>query len=211
MLTITIFALMNPNVQNEDYLLTESFLSKIDCQNIMDLNKKIIEWNQKMYPSPTFVGHNELLKHYGKSLNWRKIKKWYDERLVRTTMKKMVDKARVEYDPKNPAHKDRPVVDTIFYALEDFAILIEKDEMVKNSKVQLVLGTFQTTKGKKGLLRDFTKDSPDLNEIDNLSDSFGTFIAWLAKEKIKEETSSLTPEEKAKFLKILDDVIPENK
>jgi hypothetical protein len=199
---------------NNNILLPDEFLEKIECENIMDLNYKIREWNEKMYPNPTYVGHNQLLKFYGEVLNWQKVKKWKEQKLVRTITKKMLPGFKTEFDPKNPEHEGKQVSDVDFYAQEDFEILAEKDRILKNPKIKMVVGTFRTTTGRKQLLRDYRKELPDVDEAANLKDVFGGFIAWLAEEMLKDgikSTEELTDEEKKKFTNIIDSVIPKNK
>jgi hypothetical protein len=202
------------STKNNNILLPDEFLDKIVCENIMDLNNKIREWNEKMYPNPTYVGHNQLLKFYGEVLNWQKVKKWKEQKLVRTITKKMLPGLQTELNLKNPEHEGKKVSDVDFYAQEDFAILAEKENLVKNTKVNLVVGTFRTNKGRKQLLRDFRLENPSQSELDNLSESWGGFIAWLAEEKLKEgvnNSDDFTDEEKKKFTNLIESVIPKNK
>lgn len=175
-----------------------------------EVKEAILRYNKAIYPEPTYIGHNELLDLYPGLLNWRKIKLWFNDGLVRYETRKLLYKTTIEYDPNNPEHKDRKLIDTIFYAKEDFQLLVDRDQVKKN-KVKLIHDVFQTNKGKKGLLRDFRKERPDLNEINNLSDSYATFIGWLAMEKIKSEASKkLTQDEQIKFFEILESAIQEN-
>lgn len=208
-LTTQYFSVMNRKI-NQYQILPQDFLDKIGVKNqCMNINEKIIEWNQKMYPEPTFVSQQDLKDKYGNVINWRKIQSWQEQNLVRTKPVKAVYRIWEEYDPTNENHIGKKTKDILYYALEDFAILVEKDQLVKNSKVEIVKGTFSTLKGKKGILRDFRRENPDQSEIDNLSDSYATFIAWLALEKIKEE-ANLSAEYKDKLEEILNSIIPQN-
>ena len=121
---------------------------------------------------------------------------------------KMLAKAKYLYNPKNPKHQGKDLVDTLYYAKEDFEILVEKDNVLKLSP-KLIIDEINTKIGKKILLRDWRKDLPDLKEIENLSDSYGTFIAYLATEKVKEGVVNLSSKEKEKFLEILNKIIPQ--
>lgn len=196
---------MNKNNKQTLYL-SRKFLKKINYADSMSIDEHLKSYNLKLYPTPDYVGMTELIKS-NKTLNWRKINSWADQGLVRTKLKKVLKDQKSEYNPQ--IHLNFEPIEIKFYAKEDFNVLIERDNLVKGGKINLILKEFRTSDGKKVLLRDFSKTNPDLKEIDNLSDSFATFISYLAIKKIQSELSD--SEESKKLISILKSVIPKSK
>ena len=169
----------------------------------------LTNYNQKIYPNPEFLGHNEILSFYGKLLNWRKIANWSELGLVRTKKVKFLKGVNnTLYNEKNTEHLEKGFEYKDYYAKEDFAILVEKEKILKENKIKIK--EIETKDGRLGLYRDFRKNLPDLKEIENLSDSFGTFIGYLAQKKLEEsiQNENFTPEEVIKFQSFLESIFP---
>ena len=184
-------------------------LMKKDPKQLEFASNSLIDWNKKMFPDPVFLGHNDLLSYYGSLLNWRKILKWTEFGLVRTKkVKYLKGTNNTYYNENNLEHLEKGFDYKDHYSRDDFAILIERDRILKQNKIKI--RELETKDGKLGLYRDFRKNFPDLKEIENLSDSLGTFIGYLAQKKLEQsiQNENFTPEEVIKFQSFLESIIP---
>ena len=173
------------------------------------VNKTLIDYNSRLYPNPEFIGLSEILVFYGKLLNWRKVGVWAEKNLVRKQETKyLANTNNTLYNDKNPEHIVKGWRIGYHYAKEDFEILIEKEKILKNNKIKIK--NIVTENSVVGIYRNYQKQLPDLKEIENLADSYNTFICYLAKKKLENELSKqkFTPEEVIKFGNFIDCLVP---
>jgi len=162
--------------------------------------REIITWNKEKYPNPTFQSHTKTLK-IDPILNHEKIKLWTECGILRTKKKSEIIKTLFRKDGT-----PRQIKESKYYAKEDLIMLIEKETLRK--EVRIFMGKIKSKDRYACIIRDFRKKLPDVNEIELLSDSFGTFVCQLALQKIKESSHNLSPEIKAILSEFLHEIIP---
>ena len=201
---------MKNNKKTIQFLLKIMQEKNLKKSSIPDfVNTSIREWNLKLYPKPEYLGINEILLFYGKLLNWRKVGNWSKEGTVRTKkVRFLLPTSNTLFDEKNPNHIEKGWHEKDYYAKEDFMVLIEKNNLLKSNNLKIK--EVETKDGRLGIYRNFRKSQPDQKEIENLSDSFSTFVAYLAIKKIKDEAQkqNFTPEEVMKFTNLIDNIVP---
>lgn len=183
------------------------------------------EFNEKYHPVSNipdsgWVTFNDVIRAYPR-LDWRQIESAVDYGIVKT--KKVLGFGNgVIYDVNNPEHDQSKAQEELRYALKHFEIVNDryKEQPKYKNKNKILIEELYMKDGKKFLIRDFRggKDESgkrvpqNLRDIEMMMEVETTRISALALIKIEEEADKigLTNEEKEKFRKILDLVVPED-
>ena len=151
---------------------------------------KIKEYNQKIYPNPTFVNYSAIISEYRHfKVNERTIKRWKQDGLIRTIKKTVLKSNKIVFDPANPNHKGKETIETDYYAMEDFIFAKDFNETKRMAEKSLDYKHLATTKGKKLIIRDYAKAKPEIAEAMTILDGLNSLFRFVLVEHIKTQVT----------------------
>jgi len=170
--------------------------------------QEIVEFNKTEYPEPSFYNHVKIIKHYGKSLNWKRIKDWTQMGAIRTLKIQVLVGNNLKYDYRKPSHKNKPTHFINYYAQEDFKTLLDPQDSMKTSTKLSLIQYNKEIGGINYLVRDFTKTSPELAQIRAMTDMLTGLVGGLVKQKFLSAFEDLT---ELQYDRMLRDMVAEIK